>query len=82
MSKYQKQEIREMIGVSKCEHALYMTSLCRYFISSAFGFRVPLGIVSNLLEILLSATDTGIYTLSRAFMISFGLICTLHVAVE
>ena len=40
-------------------HALYVTSLCKYSISSAFGCRVPLGIVSNLLEILASATDTG-----------------------
>lgn len=47
-----------------------------YSISSAFGYSVPLGIMSNLLEILDSATETGTKILAPGSMTSLCLICT------
>lgn len=54
-----------------------MTRLCKYSISSAFRYKVPLGMQSNLLEALLSTTETGTYTLAPSSMTSLGQIYLL-----
>lgn len=56
-------------------HALCITSLCKYSISSAFGQSVAVGIVSNLLDILASATDTGMWTIMPGSITSSQAAC-------